>query len=489
VNLALLTEPDLEFAGDGRHIDPRFGILSFGPLDADAETGPLQIRVGIVGTPQTIEGARGWFEHCRDPIAGKKTHLRNLFPDFPGFANDTMFRAELVFDQQAEREVPLREFIRLAEHRTKNAIIEAAVELVMSELRILAEKGRTDVAVIALPLEALELIEPGTVELPESAEDEPEDRGQEADDAVTFDFHDLLKARVMTLRMPVQVLKPTTYDNTVKRAQKGRSDRVRQVQDEATRAWNLFTAFYYKGGGYPWRMPRFPTDLTTCFLGVSFFCTLDSENVWTSIAQVFNERGVGVIVRGAMATVSKDDRQPHLSAEDARELIAAAMQRYRQEHGNLPARLVVHKTSGFTDAEVEGCRAAIDELSIHSSDLLSLRLSSTRLLRHGRYPPLRGTMLTLDERTHVLYTRGSVPFFGTYPGLYVPRPLSFRTYGADQSPRALAAEIVALTKMNWNNTEFDQRDPITIRAARQVGNVLKYLGRTDYVEPRYSAYM
>jgi len=43
--------------------------------------------------------------------------------------------------------------------------------------------------------------------------------------------------------------------------------------------------------------------------------------------------------------------------------------------------------------------------------------------------------------------------------------------------------------MNWNNTEFDQRDPITTRAARQVGNVLKYLGPTDYVKPRYSAYM
>jgi len=55
-------------------------------------------------------------------------------------------------------------------------------------------------------------------------------------------------------------------------------------------------------------------------------------------------------------------------------------------------------------------------------------------------------MLTLDERTHVLYTRGSVPFFGTYPGLYVPRPLSFRTYGADQSPRALAAEIIGVAE-------------------------------------------
>jgi hypothetical protein len=489
VNLIFLTEPDLEFANGGRHIDPRFGILSFGPLDAENRAEPVRIRVGLVGTPQTIEGTRGWLEGCREPVAGKASRLRNLFPDFPGFASDTMFRAELVFDQQTEREIPLREFIDLARRRTKNAIIDAAVDLVMRELRILAEKSRTDVALVALPLEALDLIEPGVTELPDSAEDEP-DEDEEADNALEAnDFHDLLKARVMALRMPVQLLKPTTYDSTIKRRQKTRADRVRQVQDESTRAWNLFTALYYKGGSYPWRMPRLPTDLATCFLGVSFFRTLDGEAVWTSVAQVFNERGVGVIVRGAPATVSADDRRPHLSDDDTRRLVLATMQRYRQEHGNYPARLVIHKTSAFTQGEVEGARSAICDLSIYSSDILSLGPSNTRLLRHGRYPPLRGTMLTLDAQNHIVYTRGSVPFYGTYPGMYVPRPIAFRTYDADQSPRVLATEILALTKMNWNNTQFDQRDPITIRAAREVGDVLKYLKSADYVESRYSAYM
>ena len=102
---------------------------------------------------------------------------------------------------------------------------------------------------------------------------------------------------------------------------------------------------------------------------------------------------------------------------------------------------------------------------------------------------MRGSLLSLHQQTHVLYTRGSVPFYGTYPGLYVPRPISFRTYDAEQSPRAVASEILALTKMNWNNTQFDQRDPITIRAAREVGDILKYLGPNGYVETRYSAYM
>jgi hypothetical protein len=57
------------------------------------------------------------------------------------------------------------------------------------------------------------------------------------------------------------------------------------------------------------------------------------------------------------------------------------------------------------------------------------------------------------------------------------------------TPKALAQEILALTKMNWNNTQFDRREPITIRAARQVGSILKYLGKNDPLERHYRFYM
>ncbi|WP_327007975.1 hypothetical protein OHA72_12265 [Dactylosporangium sp. NBC_01737] len=40
----------------------------------------------------------------------------------------------------------------------------------------------------------------------------------------------------------------------------------------------------------------------------------DNTTLETSVAQVFNQRGDGVIVRGAPATVSRHDRQPHLGA-------------------------------------------------------------------------------------------------------------------------------------------------------------------------------
>jgi hypothetical protein len=53
----------------------------------------------------------------------------------------------------------------------------------------------------------------------------------------------------------------------------------------------------------------------------------------------------------------------------------------------------------------------------------------------------------------------------------------------------LAQESLALTKMNWNSTQFDGSDPITQRAAHQVGNILKYVGEDEAISSRYSFYM
>jgi hypothetical protein len=113
----------------------------------------------------------------------------------------------------------------------------------------------------------------------------------------------------------------------------------------------------------------------------------------------------------------------------------------------------------------------------------------TRLYRIGAYPPLRGTLMRLDDREVVLYTRGSVEFFRTYPGMYVPRPLLLRCQEIGQSLGFLAEEILALSKMNWNNTQFDGCEPITVRAARYAGDILKYVPDGQAVAPRYSYYM
>ena len=301
-------------------------------------------------------------------------------------------------------------------------------------------------------------------------------------------FHDLLKARGMTLGVPLQMVRPPTYGG-----QSMRTDTTRRglaLQDEATRAWNFFTALYYKAGGIPWRLVRDASSFSSCYAGISFFKSLDGERVLTSVAQVFNERGEGIIVRGANAQKTEVDRQPHLNGEDAHKLIAEAISTFRQEHRHLPARLVVHKTSKFAAEEQAGVLKAAANQNIELVDLVTVGRSFTRLFRARANPPLRGTYLELSADKAILYLRGSVEFFEMYPGMYVPRPLEMTIAKSESTKQMLATEMLSLSKLNWNNTQFDGGEPITVRAARQVGDILKCVpSDSDVVQRGFRFYM
>jgi hypothetical protein len=149
----------------------------------------------------------------------------------------------------------------------------------------------------------------------------------------------------------------------------------------------------------------------------------------------------------------------------------------------------MHKSSYFDDDELRGFQAALESLSVNDADFMSLSSSHVKLSRVGDYPPLRGTLLSLAPNDLVLYTKGSVEFFQTWPGMHVPSPKRVRIASANETPRFLAQEILALSKMNWNNTQFDGAEPITLRAARQVSKVLRYCPENQLPETRYSFYM
>jgi hypothetical protein len=40
-----------------------------------------------------------------------------------------------------------------------------------------------------------------------------------------------------------------------------------------------------------------------------------------------------------------------------------------------------------------------------------------------------------------------------------------------------------LTKMNWNNSQITAIEPITVRAARQVGRIIKYVDSAQRAVP------
>jgi len=163
---------------------------------------------------------------------------------------------------------------------------------------------------------------------------------------------------------------------------------------------------------------------------------------------------------------------------------------YKREHRTLPARVVVHKSSRFTADEMGGFTAAADDRELHALDLVWVSDSEGAMIfRPGDAPPLRGTFMTLGTTEHMVYTKGSVDFYSTYPGMYVPRPVGLRPARLTISPRELGVEILALSKMNWNQSRLDGRFPITLRTAEQVKQILRFCDPAEEIATRYAQYM
>ncbi|HEX3722499.1 MAG TPA: Piwi domain-containing protein [Nitrolancea sp.] len=490
MKVAHLPEPELEFGDSGRHVDVRFGLMEFGPLDRGTVRAPVNIKVGIVGTNETVEGISRWLESCQRGISASASRQPNLFPHFPGFSKDSAFGVDLVLDGQFQGIIPRRSIVEALPQVGAFNRVEEAVGLFIEECAHLAEKVKPDVLICAPPADLLDALEENISTFSDVGVESDNDEGGEGFKNVRQPtFHDILKARGMVLPVPIQMVRPETYDQRKRRRQARRPERMRGLQDEATRAWNFHTALYYKAGGTPWRIARESDEYTTCYVGVSFYRSPDQQRMMTSVAQVFNARGDGVIVRGGLAKFEKDDRQIHLEESDAEQLIVEALKTYRREHKTAPARVVVHKSSVYNAAELAGFHSGAASERIDSVDLLSIRRSSTRLFRFGYYPPLRGTMLSLDDNLFILYLKGSVDFFSTWPGMYVPRPIQVRRDDAEQTGLFLADELLALSKQNWNNTQFDGGLPITLRAAGDVGAILKHVGDQESIQARYSFYM
>lgn len=70
-----------------------------------------------------------------------------------------------------------------------------------------------------------------------------------------------------------------------------------------------------------------------------------------------------------------------------------------------------------------------------------------------------------------------------------PHPLDLLLAAFESPPIQLATEILALSKMNWNNTQFDGGWPITLRAAKQVAAILRQCSDEAAVQARYAYYM
>jgi len=474
MKLSLLKEPLLEF-GTGTHICPRAGIEHMGVYDTRDELRRTELRIGVVGRGEGIDLLDEWLEKCRDGLDRKeKSDLLNLFRGFGGINSNYGFLTRLINSPQYTRNLKKSDVTRIVKLDSRADRVAAAVDLFYEQIRFLAENRSVDVIVCVIPNEMFDSV---TTSAPKPANDSD----AKVTDELEHNFRRLLKARCMHLGTPLQLVREKTILITKVSGEQ---------QDPATKAWNFCTALYYKGNKtIPWRLVEDTAKLRSCYIGIGFYKSRDGETVSSSLAQVFDEFGHGIILRGTPVSLDKKDRRPFLSEDQAYQLLSDALDEYDRALEHMPARIVIHKSSQFRNSERRGFLRALEEKGIRSKDFVAITGTDIKLFGDKDYPPKRGTLLSLSETEGILYTRGTIDFYKTYPGMYVPNPLRVTVYEQDSSLESLCEEILGLTKMNWNNTQMDGRLPITLECARKIGDIMKYVSDSEKPQVSYAYYM
>ena len=104
--------------------------------------------------------------------------------------------------------------------------------------------------------------------------------------------------------------------------------------------------------------------------------------------------------------------------------------------------------------------------------------------RPDGYPLKRGTMLTVGEHELLVWTQGDASavtggqrWFQEGKGL--PRPLLVRRYAGHADARQIGSEILALSKMDWNNDQLYDTLPATQAFAHHLAEVVKRIPQLD----------
>lgn len=500
-------EPDLVFGGQKEEKDPRIGLKYHGPYHytGEKEPSPSSVRVGIIGNSTTITLAKNVLEKLKGPIDSPGSN-KWLAPNYPGFSQGTSIKCDFVTSENWEatiKESEIKTVLEIAD--SVNVRIAAGVNLFKDKVNAISlEDNKPDVIICAMPAEieeycgisertrgakrpkftALEVIRAEMKTTGQRMLDqwgfgvEAEKREAETD----LDFHNALKGKVMEFNIPIQLLRESSIRGFLFYGQPS----VRVTQEPATFAWNLATALYYKSNGKPWRLAKLRQD--TCYIGISFFHNLRNpdNDVQTSMAQVFTHNGEGIVLRGTDITVDKRTKETHLSEKQAQDLLTVSLKVYKERSGRDPSRVVIHKTTLFSNEEKGGFNKAIGQIA---KDFVTVSpYHDFRITRIGQYPVLRGTIIHLTDNQCLLFTSGYIPRIRTYPGNRIPKPLLI-TRSGDSEMREICKEIMGLTKLNWNTTAFATYYPITLEFSQKVGKVLSESPEDRILQNHYRFYM
>ncbi|MCJ2022057.1 hypothetical protein MKK84_32420 [Methylobacterium sp. E-065] len=291
-----------------------------------------------------------------------------------------------------------------------------------------------------------------------------------------FDLHHQLKAFTAGRRIPIQIV---------------REGSALAYRCRASVMWRIGLALYAKAGGVPWRLADVMPD--TAYIGISYALRpmqSAQPRFVTCCSQIFNADGAGLEFLAYDTTeVDVQRENPFLSQTEMFRVLTRSLDVYRRRHGGRsPTRVMVHKSTEFKDAEINGSFEALKHCE--AVDLVQVvedvGWQAVRWEKTGnqlgssqadRYPVKRGTLLGLSGKDALLWMHGTVDSIGSRPyfqgGRSTPRPIRLVRHAGHGPWDDTARAALALSKMNWNNDGLYDPLPVTMSYAKTLAQVIK----------------
>jgi hypothetical protein len=440
----ILQEPMLKFDSSPTPATaghPLVGLLDHGPYAGPPTASVRLATITLNGDkPKLYDFLRGATQ------AHEPSDRLAYVPRYPGF--EALFKAELL--PQSDAHVDMRS----AEIGTGADAHDRLSEALARAVRHLhTVRDSWDVIVFLLPAawEPLRLSADGAL-----------------------DLHDRLKATAALLGCPIQMIRETS---------------ALQFRYKCSMYWRLSIALLTKAGGVPFRMMR-PTESDTAYLGLAYAIRGGTANEFvTCCSQVFDAEGGGFEFIAYNVGADRDLENPHLTRDEMRTVMARSARLYqRRRAGSLPQRLVIHKTTTWREEEVAGVFDAWSP-AVPDIECLQVRLDTPWTgvaLRGGKgnsavaneWPVGRGSLQYLSGREALLWIAGTAKGVALTGENYnqaakaLPTPIAFKRDAGAGPLEIPASEILALSKLDWNNDALYGVTPVTISYSQRLARII-----------------
>lgn len=493
-----IDEPNLTFGFDQKTIDPRDGLVLFGPHQP---LGSYSLRIGVIGLNEDIEEYKAFVSQLNRPIFSTQTKYKitksfeRSRPSFPGF--EAIFNVKWPSKPEIELRIDMMEIQECLSNPNKILRTNDLVDLYLKKICEVKKKedAKLDLWFVLIPSKIYETcnsnswgrnIGRGTQQYA--------DRTKEGQIALGFeeyvdydqmlarildtasDFHNLMKARLIqeNVNIPVQLI----VDKTLRFRNKDTNIPFQEYM-KANLAWTQSTTLYYKLGRLPWKLGDIREGV--CYIGLVYKkLPNERERNVCSAAQMFLKDGDGSVFRGNIGLwESEKPHEYHLDRQSAEELIGMALDDYHEKWGSFPKELFIHAKAYFNDTEWQGFTNAVIKrkaptnlVGILIKDLNDLKLFRQPLNQMGNYGVMRGTALVIDEKEGYLCTKGFIPRLNTSNSLEIPRNLRIKIIRGEADIETVLRDILALTKLNYNSCVYGDGNPVTLKFSNRIGSIL-----------------